>query len=412
MTSKILFFSISLLVIALLDWYVFQAVKAAFSEASPLRKRWVYGLFWSTTALAVLAFLYFQLTPPDKMLRITRNFVATGIFMMLISKIFVVLFLLADDLGRFSKWIFQLLAKPEKPVDISRSEFLSKAGLIAATTPFIAMSYGISSGAHDYRVHRKRVVLPNLPSGLDGLRIAQLSDIHSGSFFSRNAVKGGIEMVMAEKADILFFTGDLVNNQSEEMKEWIDIFSRVKAPLGVYSVLGNHDYGDYVYWPSKEAKEANLADMRATHKALGWDLLDNTNRVLDIQGSKLAVLGVENWSAKSRFPKYGNLNQASRGVEADVQVLLSHDPSHWRAEVLDQYPQIDLTLSGHTHGMQFGIEIGDFKWSPVQYVYEEWAGLYTQGNQHLYVNRGFGYIGFPGRIGIWPEITILELVKA
>jgi predicted MPP superfamily phosphohydrolase len=344
------------------------------------------------------------------------------------SKVFAVLFLLIDDLVRLAQWVYyQFVGFPTKEtiIEVSpqsrsegeefipRSEFLSKAGLIAATTPLLTMSYGVLSGAHDYQVHRKTLYLPNLPKSFDGLRFAQLSDIHSGSFFNKVAVKGGIEMLLREKPDIVFFTGDLVNNEASEMRDYQDIFAKVKAPLGVYSTLGNHDYGDYVVWTSLEAKQKNLEDLKATHKLMGWNLLMNESQYLTQNGDKIAILGIENWSAKGRFPKYGSLAKAYENTdEASVKILLSHDPSHWRAEVLEQYKDIDLMLAGHTHGMQFGIEIGSFRWSPVQYFYEEWADLYSQANQHLYVNRGFGFIGYPGRIGILPEICIFELKRA
>jgi hypothetical protein len=274
------------------------------------------------------------------------------------------------------------------------------------------MGYGILSGAHDYRIRRQTVFLPKLPASFDGMRVAQLSDIHSGSFFNKTAVRGGVEMLLAEKPDIIFFTGDLVNDRAEEVKEYQDIFSEVKAPLGVYSTLGNHDYGDYFDWPSAEAKRRNLQDLIKVHKQMGWDILMNENRLLKQGSDQLAVLGIENWGTRG-FAKYGRLDLAHQGTEeAAVKLLLSHDPSHWDAQVRPYYPDIDLMFAGHTHGMQFGIEVGNFQWSPVQYFYKQWAGLYQEDDQYLYVNRGYGYLVFPGRIGMPPEITILELKKA
>jgi predicted MPP superfamily phosphohydrolase len=274
------------------------------------------------------------------------------------------------------------------------------------------MTYGIISGAHDYRVRRQVVKLPNLPKAFDGIRIAQLSDIHSGSFFNKRAVRGGVEMVLAEKPDLIFFTGDLVNNEAAEVKDYIDVFNKLRAPLGVYSVTGNHDYGDYHRWPSVAAKRKNFSDLIEAHRLLGFNLLMNQNDTIELAGDKLAILGIENWGGRG-FAKYGKLDIAHKGSsEAAVKVLLSHDPSHWDAQVRPQYPDIDLMLAGHTHGFQFGVELGNFKWSPSQYAYKQWAGLYQEGSQHLYVNRGFGYIGYPGRIGMPPEITILELKQA
>jgi uncharacterized protein len=225
-------------------------------------------------------------------------------------------------------------------------------------------------------------------------------------------VKGGVEMVLKEKPDLILFTGDLVNNESREVNEYIDVFNKLRAHLGVYSITGNHDYGDYKSWPDQAAKKKNFIDLMEAHRLLGFDLLMNENRSLRQNGESLAIIGIENWGA-GRFSKYGKLAVAYAGIEeASIKILLSHDPSHWDAQVRPQYGDIDLTLSGHTHGFQFGVEIGNFKWSPSQYAYKQWAGLYQEGNQYLYVNRGFGYIGYPGRVGMPPEITILELTRA
>jgi predicted MPP superfamily phosphohydrolase len=274
------------------------------------------------------------------------------------------------------------------------------------------MVYGVVSGAHDYRVRRKTIYLPNLPKAFDGIKIGQLSDIHSGSFFNKVAVKGGVEMMLQEKPDVLFFTGDLVNNESSEVKDYIDIFHKLKAPLGIYSVTGNHDYGDYHQWASLEAKQKNFKDLMEAHRLMGFNLLMNQHRFLETGGEKIAVIGIENWGER-KFSKYGKLEKAYAGTEeAPVKLLLSHDPSHWDSQVRPLYPDIDIAFAGHTHGFQFGVEIGNVKWSPSQYAYKQWAGLYQEGSQHLYVNRGFGYLGYPGRIGMPPELTIIELKRA
>ena len=222
---------------------------------------------------------------------------------------------------------------------------------------------------------------------------------------------GGVEMLLQEKPDVIFFTGDLVNTESTELDDYFNVFKKLKAPLGVYSILGNHDYGDYKYWPSEKTKVQNLENLITGHREMGWDILLNENRSLKVGSDKIGIIGVENWGA-GRFSKYGNLSQAYKGMEElPVRLLLSHDPSHWDAEVRTKFPEIDITFSGHTHGFQFGVEIGDFRWSPSQYIYKQWADLYKEGKQFLYVNRGFGFIGYPGRVGILPEITILELRK-
>jgi predicted MPP superfamily phosphohydrolase len=308
-----------------------------------------------------------------------------------------------------------LFYKPESPISaentISRSDFLVKTAMVAGALPLTAMTYGILSGAHDYRIRRHKIFLPNLPAAFDGIKIGQLSDIHSGSFFNRTAVKGGVDMLLKEKPDLIFFTGDLVNNQASEIKNYIDVFGKVSAPLGVFSTLGNHDYGDYVSWNSTREKIQNLENLKEAHKLMGWNLLLNENRMISQGGETMAIMGVENWGA-GRFAKYGDLAKAYQGSrEAPVKLLLSHDPSHWDAQVRPEFSDIDLTFSGHTHGFQFGVEIGNIKWSPSKYIYKQWAGLYQTAHQYLYVNRGFGYLGFPGRVGMPPEITILELKR-
>jgi hypothetical protein len=243
-----------------------------------------------------------------------------------------------------------------------------------------------------------------------GLRIVQLSDIHSGSFTDPDAVHKGIQKVLDLKPDLILFTGDLVNNEASEMKNYSDMFATLKAPMGVFSTLGNHDYGDYVQWPSAAAKKQNLEMLKQVHAGMGWRLMMNEHVMLERGGEQIALIGIENWSAKARFPKYGDLPAAYAGAgAAPFKILMSHDPSHWDAQVVPQFPDIDLMLAGHTHGMQFGVELPWLKWSPVQYVYKQWAGLYQQGKQKLYVNRGFGFIGYPGRVGILPEITLIEL---
>ncbi|MEN9511142.1 MAG: hypothetical protein RLZZ370_961, partial [Bacteroidota bacterium] len=254
--------------------------------------------------------------------------------------------------------------------------------------------------------------LKNLPEPFHGMKIVQISDIHSGSFWSYDAVKRGIDMILQERPDVIFFTGDLVNDRADEMEPWKELFGRLKAPMGVYSILGNHDYGDYVPWPSAEAKRANLEQLKKTHADMGWNLLLNEHRTLEKDGASIAILGVENWSNKARFPKYGKLQEALRGTEPySVKLLLSHDPSHWKEQVLGK-TDIQATFSGHTHGMQFGVDSRYYRWSPVKYVYKEWMDLYQEQGQYLYVNRGFGYLGYPGRVGILPEISVFTLETA
>ena len=404
-------------VLIVIDFYVYQAVVVVSKSWSAVPQSIIRYGYWTITAIAFSALLWYYYGDPYRYGTQIRNAVLVGIFMTYFSKVFGSIFILIDDLQRGIRWLAQYFS-PTKTDAVSggnvipRSEFLAKTAVIAAAAPFTAMAYGIISGAHDYRVRRKTITLPNLPKQFDGIRIGQISDIHSGSFFSKTAVQGGVDMMLKEKPDLIFFTGDLVNNETTEVKEYIDIFNKLKAPLGVYSVTGNHDYGDYRGWSTHSAKQKNFENLVEAHKLMDYDILMNENRIITEGGEKLAIIGIENWGA-GRFSKYGKLDQAYKGSEdAAVKLLLSHDPSHWDAQVRPNYPDIDVAFAGHTHGFQFGVEIGGFKWSPSQYVYKQWAGLYQEGNQYLYVNRGYGYIGYPGRIGIPPELTIIELKSA
>lgn len=399
----------------LVDLYLFQAVLAVSHDWSPLwRKLARYG-FWVPTVVCIAALGWWMFSDPYRMTSGMRNWILTGLFATYFSKLFGVVFVLVDDLQRGVRWAASLFSgHPGESLagnPITRSEFLTKASLVATAIPFGTMAYGIISGAHDYRVKRVKVKLANLPKAFDGIRIGQVSDIHCGSFFNRTAVKGGVEMMLKEKPDVIFFTGDLVNNQASEMKDYIGIFDKLKAPLGVFSVTGNHDYGDYHQWSSQDEKRKNFRNLMAAHKEMNYRLLMNEHHLLRQGSDTIAIIGNENWGGRG-FSKYGKLAQAYQGAEdAPVKLLLSHDPSHWDAQVRGEFPDIDVMFSGHTHGFQFGIQLGDFRWSPSQYAYKQWAGLYQEGNQYLYVNRGFGYLGYPGRIGMPPEITVMELQR-
>lgn len=419
--NKLILVPLIAVIFFLIDLYVFQSIKTVLATAREDVKMIIGILFWGLTFLSIVSLFVYHFGDPQKVGRLWRNAIMVMLFVNYFSKIFAVLVLFIDDIIRGIKWIgSQFLnnsevenKSPSTSADgISRSDFLAKTAIVAAAVPAVAMGFGILSGAHDYRIRRSIVKLPNLPAAFHGLRVGQLSDIHSGSFFNRSAVKGGVEMLMKEKPDVIFFTGDLVNNTADEVKNYVNIFDKVKAPLGVYSTLGNHDYGDYHNWSSQRAKIQNLEDLKEAHRLMGWRLLMNENKLIELNGDSLAVIGVENWG-KGGFVKHGRLDEAVKGTgESAVKLLLSHDPSHWDAQVRQNYKDIDLMFAGHTHGFQLGIELGDFKWSPSQYMYKQWAGLYQQENQYLYVNRGFGFLGFPGRIGILPELTIIELQKA
>ncbi len=400
-----------------LDAYLFGGLVGAFKSRAFVRKKGFklgYFVFSAILITGTICSIYFKLPTG-----VRASFLMV-FFVLMIVKITFLPFVLADDIRRLfarsKKNQTPAATAPQEPAKdaIPRSEFLMKAGLITGIVPLAGIGVGIYSGAYDYRVRRQVLYLPNLPKSFDGITIGQISDVHSGSFYNKKAVLGGVEMLLGQKPDVIFFTGDLVNRRTDEMYGYQDIFAKVKAPLGVFSTLGNHDYGDYYHdWPSEAAKKKNLDDLKATHKNMGWDLLLNENRRLKVNGEEIGILGCENWGELTRFPKYGKMEPTVKGTEdLPVKLLLSHDPSHWRAQVLEKYPQIDVMFSGHTHGMQFGVRTDSFQWSPVKYVYKEWAGLYREGQQQLYVNVGYGFLGFPGRVGILPEITIFELRAA
>lgn len=406
---------VTVIILLMLDVYLYQPVRVLTRGLKVALKIGLRGAYWVVAVILLGVVIAFFIVGPNYWGITVRNWMMTALVMVYLSKIIAGLVVLADDMRRFMRRLLGRMKKEDRIATygkkIPRSEFLSKAAVLTAAVPFGTMTFGILSGAHDYRVRRVTVHLPHLPKAFDGIRIGQLSDIHSGSFFNKTAVRGGIEMMLGEKPDVLFFTGDLVNNQTDEVNEYLPLLSKLKAPLGVFSVTGNHDYGNYRSWPSQAAKKKNFKDLIEAHRLMGFDLLMNENRFIKLNGEKLAILGVENWGT-GRFPKYGDLARAYSGTEeAEVRLLLSHDPSHWDAQVRPGYPDIDIMFAGHTHGFQFGIEWGDIRWSPSQYVYKQWAGLYREGNQFLYVNRGFGFIGYPGRIGIPPELTIMELKR-
>ncbi len=400
----------------LLDFYVFQAVKTVSQSAAPKTRAIIYVIYWGLSILALLVFFllpFLNLENQSRGLRTTIFALVAGLFF---AKFTAAMFLLADDLRRGIQWIAGKLLFSntegeglQEGETISRSLFLSWVGLAAGGGIFGTLVNGFSN-KYNYQVNKVQLRFPNLPASFRGLKIVQISDIHSGSLNSKPGVQKGIEKILALKPDLILFTGDLVNNTASEMANFMDVFGQLQAPMGVYSVLGNHDYGDYVEWSTAQQKRQNLEQLKGVHASLGWKLLLNEHVVFDRNGDKIALMGVENWSSKARFPKYGKMQKTYAGSEAiPFKILMSHDPSHWDAEIRPRFSDVDLMLSGHTHGMQFGVELPWFKWSPVQYVYKQWAGLYEEGTQKLYVNRGFGFIGYPGRVGILPEITLLEL---
>lgn len=410
--SRVVSLTLFLIVFFAMDFYVFQGYKLLVKKWIPSYSVIMNALYWVipiVLILVVVGSLYWSPNPSKSKLMMWAACILFGMFL---AKVSWFAFMIIDDLVRLFKFSGNKLSKTPTSKTISRSEFIVTTGALVAGTFFGTMLYGIARGAHNYQVHKKKLKLKNLPKAFQGFKVVQISDVHSGSFWSKAGVEKGIQMILDQKPDVIFFTGDLVNNTADEFEEFKKIFGRLKAKHGVYSVLGNHDYGDYYRWPSAEGmtKDQNLENLKNHHRDMGWNLLMNENKVVEIEGEKLAILGVENWSAHKRFPKYGSLRSAYQGAEhIENKLLLSHDPSHWRAEVLKDFPTIDAMFAGHTHGMQFGIDTKYYRWSPVKYQYPEWADLYEENGQYLYVNRGFGYLGYPGRVGFLPEISVFEL---
>jgi predicted MPP superfamily phosphohydrolase len=409
-------FFIFFLIISAVEIYSLQAVKTFTRDfSSGARNATLYTAYiisGLTIGMIILAMVY----PPPNWNNALR-FVSALCVVLVICKLLGMSFLIIDDVIRLGKWVVSLFqSKPEIATvgaKISRSKFLSQVTIAFTVLPAVGFIYGMVRGAYRYKVHNVKVPSKNLPDAFHGYRIVQISDIHTGSFLDNRALSRAFDIVMEQKADMILFTGDLVNNKADETKGFEEVYSKLKAPHGVYSVLGNHDYGDYVNWESGEDKKKNLDALKDVHRNAGWKLLMNEHVSIEKDGEKIALLGIENWGGNMHFPKYGKMGEAHKGTgEYPFKILLSHDPSHWEQQVRKEYGDIDLTLSGHTHGMQLGIEIPGFKWSPVKYFYKQWAGLYQAGEQFLYVNRGLGFLGYPGRLGIWPEITVLELQKA
>lgn len=404
MIRWIIFITIYILV----DIYAFQALRTL------TKNQWFYGAYIAIS-LILLGMIIYQVNYGDSTRTMTpwRMYTLGLALAILFPKMIVMVVMFIEDIIRF------IVGLSSKGLGISdqfylpsRRKFISVLGIGIAAIPFTSLLYGMFKGKYDYKVRTYTLEFDDLPDSFDGYSITQISDIHSGSFDNKRKVAYGVELINEQKSDIILFTGDLVNNRADEMTRWKELFGSLKAADGVYSVLGNHDYGDYVNWNSEQEKVANLNDLKSLQKDLGWDLLLNENRTISRNGQQIKLVGVENWGAGG-FKKAGDLDKACIGVdESDFKILMSHDPSHWQEQVKTDDRHFQLTLSGHTHGMQFGIEIpGWIKWSPVKYRYENWAGIYEEFGRYINVNRGFGFIGYPGRVGIWPEVSVIKLKK-
>ncbi len=415
------FVFIALGVLLLIDAYTYFGLRALLRNKSVKVRRIISWIYWGINGWFILSVIVttFVFSSSTGFHGVWYRVLAGSLFLLYVPKIFFIVFLLLEDAFRFVRaipvGIYKLIKKDKaSSVDIfqSRRKFIGQIGAVVAGIQFSGILYGITKGKYNFKIHKAEIAFKDLPKEFDGLRITQVSDIHCGSFDDREAVLHAVNMANEQGSDIMFFTGDLVNNKSDEMDEWMDVFNRFKAPMGVYSIFGNHDYGDYVSWPSPEAKAANLQKLADIHKTLGYRLMRNENTRLERNGAFIDLVGIENWG-KGGFSKYGDFNKAMQGTTpGSFKILLSHDPSQWDEQVINHPEKVHLTLSGHTHGAQYGVEIGNIQISPVQFRYTHWAGLYKENDRYIYVNRGLGFIGFPGRVGIWPEITVITLRTA
>ncbi len=401
------------------DLYLWSSVKKKIFSYTIWLRILMVSTYWMPMAMVTFIMVGAIFVPIVEWNDVFRTYWFGFILVFYIAKLLPVFFLLLADLIRVINKLFRLLNKAErqnivtKEEGMSRSKFLQYLGFISGGLVMGTMFMGMFKWVYEFVVFEQKIKIENIPSGIKGFKIVQISDMHLGSWTNLKPLEQAVEMINAMNADIVVFTGDLVNFTTKEAFKFEDTLKKVKAKRGVYTILGNHDYGDYVKWPDAKSKEKNMTDLFSFYERIGWKLLNNENEIFETPEGSLALIGVENWGANPRFPRKGDLVKATKGTEnANVKVLLSHDPSHWDKVVLPKHKDIDLMLAGHTHGFQFGYEGKNIKWSPAKWMYKNWAGLYkdnSSGN-YLYVNRGIGSIGYPGRIGILPEITLIELV--
>ncbi len=407
-----------LTVFLVIDFYIYHGLRTVLPQRESAVR--VYNsVFWSLTVITLTVIVLALFTDWRSWPKQLRMYSFAIIVIMMATKLVFCAFLLVDDAVRLLRYAgivgTQLFSKSpvNDSIRVSRLGFLVKFGAMLSAVPMVSLLYGMTGNTTRFSIRKLKLKLPGLPSSFEGFKAVQISDLHVGSFLSSDPLRKAIQLIHEQKPDVIFFTGDLVNDRHEEVLEHISVLRELKAPMGVYSVLGNHDYGDYLNWESSKDKQENLRRLKEIQHEFGWKLLLNNHAYLERDGERIGIIGVENWSARMNFKRYGDMIAATAGFDpAAVNILLSHDPSHWHAEVTSKYPFVDLTLSGHTHGFQFGVELPGFRWSPVQYVYREWADLYQSGQQKLYVNRGLGFIGYPGRVGILPEITVIEFQRA
>ena len=397
------------IIIAIIEVYAFQAVKT-FTKV-----RWVL-IAYALISFVVIVFVFYEFTKFDRTIGQTQMTMMTMglLILVLVPKLILTFFMLLEDIYRvFSGTITHFMGDNDNAEFLpDRRKFISQIALGIAAIPFLSLVYGMTKGKYNYKVLKQTLFFPDLPDAFDGFTITHISDIHSGSFDNSEKINYAIDLVNEQNSDLILLTGDIVNTHAKEMHPWIETFNRIKThEYGKYSVLGNHDYGEYVTWPNSAAKEENFQAIKQLYSDIDFKLLLNEHTFIEKGGQKIALVGVENWG--KNFKQAGDLNKAAGQLnKEEFKILMSHDPSHWEHVVQHDDKHFHLTLSGHTHGMQFGIEIpGYFKWSLAQYVYKQWAGLYENLGRYVYVNRGFGFHAYPGRVGIMPEITVLKLKK-
>ena len=393
----------------LLDYYVFSGLRIATANL-PESREIIHAGYWAISA-AILFFFMYMLSRifSTRKFNFIFNISFNSFITVFVSKLVFAFLLLSQDVFRLFLGAINTISTENGGIP-NRSALFIQIALVASAVPFLSFLFGVTLGRYHYKVRKTTLFFEDLPDAFDGFKIVQISDIHAGSFNDIKSVQKGINLINAQNPDMLAFTGDLVNNNASEILPFIDLFKQIEAPHGKFSVLGNHDYGDYINWDNAEDKRINLIKLKGYHADIGFRLLLDEHQKVEIGNSELSILGVENWG--KGFGERGDLKKAMKEVDiSGFKILLSHDPSHWDAQVKNNEIKIHLTLSGHTHGMQFGIEIGRFKWSPAKYRYPNWAGLAEENGRYLYVNRGFGFLGFAGRVGIWPEITLIELKK-
>jgi len=401
-------FLILFVIIAIVELYAFQVIKTV------TKSKWILVGYILISVVAIV-FITYELMKFDRSVGQTKSTLITlGLLLLvLLPKIVLTFVMLLEDVFRFLMGtVTHFMGHNSDSFLPDRRRFVSQVAIGLAAVPFLSLIYGMTIGKYNFKVIRQTLFFPDLPDAFDGFKVTQISDIHSGSFDNEEKIKYAIDLINEQESDLLLFTGDIVNAKADEMHPWIDIFKGIKKyEYGKYSILGNHDYGAYLDWKSEKAKAENFIAIKDLHRQIDFKLMLNEHVKIKKGNEEIALIGVENWG--KHFGEFGDINKASENLtETDFKILMSHDPSHWEYIVKQHPKNIQLTLSGHTHGMQFGIEIpGFFKWSLAQYMYKQWAGLYEEFGRYVYVNRGFGFHAYPGRVGIMPEITVFELKK-